>query len=288
MRGGPLAERRVIDLLNRRFIAFYFNIGKSGSGYDADAAALIAEVDPRFGGRAVPTPPVWVFTPDLKLLGTIDNYAPKDAYFEALRGFLRKHPDSNAMSEDEKKGIGGKLWEELGEYDKARDAYASGGKPESSLGLARIARYEKQWDEAERRLSALTGKKGFEADLAMERAYSMLAKKDYAKAKATLVEAIKAYPRAKRLGELHFYAGVANFFLDQRDWANFHWGWVMENLPEDYNYMRCYFAASADAMPYPNPELGGYRSKGGMVTHDSANRARAKAMEDYQRLKGEF
>ena len=90
------------------------------------------------------------------------------------------------------------------------------------------------------------------------------------------------------MGELHFYAGVACFFLKQKDWANFHWGWVMKNLANDHHYMRCYLAATADAMPYPNPELGGYRSSSRMISHQLADAARDKAMQDYERLKDEY
>ena len=62
----------------------------------------------------------------------------------------------------------------------------------------------------------------------------------------------------------------------------------MANLEDDYNYMRCYLAASSDAIPWANPDLGGHRSSSGMVSHALADAARDKAMTDYKRLAGEF
>ncbi len=102
------------------------------------------------------------------------------------------------------------------------------------------------------------------------------------------MEAITAYPKSARMGELHFYAGVAAFHEGANDWANFHWCWVIVNIPEDHHYMRCYLAATADALIYPNPELGGYTSGTRMISHALADRARDAAMKDYKRLKVKF
>ena len=38
----------------------------------------------------------------------------------------------------------------------------------------------------------------------------------------------------------------------------------------------------------PNPELNGFRGKGGIISHALADRARDKAMEDYEALKEKF
>ena len=52
--------------------------------------------------------------------------------------------------------------------------------------------------------------------------------------------------------------------------------------------MRCYVAVLADAMPYPNPELGGYRSESRMVSHKLTEECRMRALEDYRRIQAEL
>jgi len=306
LRGGPLAEKRVIELVNARFVPFYFNVGR-GTGYDADAAAFIATVDKRFGGRMVPTPPVWVFSPDGEtLLGTLDNYLPKDRFFAELRKILAKHPRFDgpndaqktlraAAAESAESSLAvARLDETIGHYADARKRYGTLTKTDGEvghrawLGLARIARYEGDTKAAETALAALREAKAFPADVAVETAHAMLASRAWADAGGELKAAIRAWPTSPRLGEMYFYAGVAAFRAGARDWANFFWCWVMENIPEDYNYMRCYLAATADAMIYPNPELGGYRGKSRMISHRLADAARANAMKDYVRIKALF
>ena len=41
MRAGAFADKRVIDLLNRRFVPYYFNTGGPGEGKNNDAAAFV-------------------------------------------------------------------------------------------------------------------------------------------------------------------------------------------------------------------------------------------------------
>jgi tetratricopeptide (TPR) repeat protein len=162
------------------------------------------------------------------------------------------------MTADEGKlaaGEAAKIFEELGDYDKAVAAYRKmGAKPEALLALARIARYRKDWAAQEEAL------KGLEpgADLAMETAFRLIARKDYDGARALLEPAIEKHPASLRLSEMRFYAGVSCWFLKARDRANVHWCWVAENIPDDRLARRCYIAAAAEGMPYENPELGGY------------------------------
>ncbi|MGE0432069.1 MAG: hypothetical protein AB7K09_06905 [Planctomycetota bacterium] len=314
LRGGPLAETRVINLLNRRFISFYFNVGRGGQGYDADAAAYIAKVDPRFGGNAVPTPPVWIFSPEGKLLATIDNFASKDVFFSSLLKVLQDHADYNRVTGDEQKLIDAaaaanatdderlahaQLLEQLGresaaagEYGKVAASAPAGSKATAvaQLGIARLARLTQKWTTLDRALAAVEAantdnRHGLADEVAMERAYHLQADGKHKELREHLEAAVKAYPASKRLGEMHFTLGVACLLLDDAAWANYHFCWVMENLPADRLYMRCYLAASREAIPYPNPELGGFRSRNGMVSHALADRARDRAMQDYARLK---
>lgn len=289
MRGGPLAEKRVIQLINRRFVPFYFNVGKGQPGYEAAAHDLIQEVDDRFSGSSVPTPPVWVFTPELELAGTLDNYLPKDRFFTALVRILEEHPEQARWTDAEQAAEGlarAHLEEKLGHYEKARSLYAQHDVPESLLGLVRIARYAGDWDAVADHLEAIADRSAERGDeIAMETAYRLLAAQAYDEIPDLLESAIEEYPESRRLGEMHFYAGVAFFHRDEREWAHYHWCWVLENLRDDHMAMRCYLAATAEAMPYPNPELRGYRAEASMISHKLADECRARAFADYERLR---
>ena len=61
----------------------------------------------------------------------------------------------------------------------------------------------------------------------------------------------------------------------------------LANAPDNHIYMRAYMASTAEAMPYPSPELGGSRSSNNMISHQRADAARDRAMGDYERLKGQ-
>ena len=319
-RGGALAERRVIDLINRRFVPFFYNVGKGGCGYDADAAKFIHEFTSEFEGNAVAPPPIFLASPESKLLGQLDNFVHQDEFFSGLLKVLRENPEFNKPTDEEKAALdagesknasvaqlqaAARINEELGEYKDALRLYAAivesaGLAAEDSvsatLALARIERYSKNWKLAEVWLDFLDKKWSnpksrpttLDAELAMERAYSLLAAKNYDAARKLLVVAIKADPTHDRVPEMHYYAGLASYKLKRKEWANFHWGWVMVNAPDDRHYMRAYSAATNEASPFPNPDLdeGTFKSDG--ITQDSADAARAKVVAEYERLKDTF
>src|SRR5262249_46280127 len=116
----------------------------------------------------------------------------------------------------------------------------------------------------------------------------LLADKKYEDVRTALDKHIKANPESKRMGEMHFYAGVACFFLKELDWAYYHWCWVVENIPDDHMQRRCYIAAAHKGMPYPNPELGGFQSnqRGGNIQVIQA--AYSNARKAYERLKSSY
>ena len=268
MRAGAFGETRVIDLLNRRFVPFYFNTGGPGLGKDEAAAAFVlGKVKNKWAHLSA-------FTPDGEYLGESEVYADKDGVFEFLHKLLRDHPEYNTPADGEVESA--RLLEELGEYDKAVAAYAG-----DRLALARIARTRKDWDALERALDGVEES----ADSTMERGYRLNAQKKYDEARALLEPAIARYPESPRLAEMRFYAGVACWFIEKRAQANFHWCWVVENLPDDNLARRCYIAAAAEGMPYKNPELDGYAIDSQFGSIDVIKAAYAKAREDYERLR---
>jgi hypothetical protein len=277
MRAGAFAERRVIDLLNRRFVPFYFNTGGPGEGHDADAAAFVkGKVKNKWAHFAV-------FTPDGEYLGESPIYADKNGIFEWLMGILAKQPKYAGATAAEKKVLeaGGaaaaRLREEIGDYAEARKLYTKLG---DSVSLARLARYEKRWDDHEKLLPDLKG-----ADAAAEKGYLLLHQKKHKEARELLERAAKDHAASTRAAELRFSAGVACWFLDDKRWAHYHWVWVVENLPEDRLARRCYIAAAAEGMPYENPELDGYAIDSNTGSVNMIKAAYRRARKDYEELK---
>lgn len=307
MRAGCFAESRVINLLNRRFVNFYYNTGGPGLGKDPSAAAFAK------GKTSNVYAFFAAFDPTGEAFGATELYASKDETFAFLVKLLREHPgfDKNTPAEQrvldlakekpedpQSQVAAGQLLEELGRYEAAAPCYrrALASKPdkgahaEAYRGLLRMARYEREWDVIENLCHAIESDPmartlGLEADIGMERGYHLNAKGQHAELRKLMDETIKKHGMTQRLSELHFYAGVACFFLKDVDWASYHWCWVVENLPDDRLNRRCFIAAAHKGMPYQNPELSGYGAKlpGGNV--DVINRAYRDAKQSYDRLK---
>ncbi|KAF0243461.1 MAG: hypothetical protein FD180_3351 [Planctomycetota bacterium] len=282
MRAGAFAEPRVIELLNRRFVPFYFNTGGPGLGRDEAAEAFVkGKVKNKWAHFAA-------FKPDGTYLEESEIYADKDGAFEFLLALLRDNPGFNTMTPEEEKAVAGepvvaaRIHEALGDYEKAAAAWEkAGAKREARLGLARIARFRKDWEAQEKAVKGLE----VDADVVMENGYRRIAQKKYAGALESLEAAIAKYPESPRLAEMRFYAGVSCWFLEKRDRANFHWCWVVENLPDDHLARRCYIAAAAEGMPYANPELDGYALDSQMGSIEVIKEAYQEALKDYRKVR---
>src|SRR5262245_15603380 len=186
MRAGCFAELRVIHLLNRRFVPFYFNTGGPGLGKDAAAAEFVkGKVKNKWAHFTA-------FTPMGEPFDESDVYADKDAIFDFLMNLLRKHPEYDHMTAAENTTLrtaaddpedaaaqlaAGVLLEELGGYDMAApfchrilDGSGEGNvRADAHRGLARMARYGKDWVKLEKLLAVAeneSAKKrlGLEAD----------------------------------------------------------------------------------------------------------------------------
>ena len=84
MRGGPFSETRVIELLNHRFVPFYFNTGGPGEGHDEAASEFVTgKVPNRWAYFAA-------FAPDGSMLGQTAIYDGTSEVFTWLRALLRE------------------------------------------------------------------------------------------------------------------------------------------------------------------------------------------------------
>jgi len=256
MRAGAFSDERVIALLNRRFVPYYFN--RSGMGEGGNAAAS------RFTTGKTKNPYAYfaAFTSEGKYLGESALYATKDEVLAWLIQLLRDHPEFDKPTSEEGRAEGiqaARVLEETGRFEEARERYAAIGAP---LDEARLARYAQDWESHGKALARI----GAADQVAAERGLRLVAERKWEEARALLEKALRAHPESTRAAEMRFALGVACWFDGDRDWAKFHWMWVVENLPGDRLSMRCRVAAAAEIMPYENPELDNHAARGNIGT----------------------
>ncbi|MCA8954867.1 MAG: hypothetical protein KDC87_02270 [Planctomycetes bacterium] len=282
--------------MNRRFVPYFFNRGGPGKGHDEAARKFTV------GKTKNPYAYFAAFKPDGTYLGETAIYADKDEVFQWLRKLLADHPGFATPTAAERAILSGedhlaaaRLHEQLGDYPEARRHYTESmrGKPEAArpvaqAALLRIARFTGDWkahERGERALRALGPAHAVDADV--ERGHRLLATKHYEEARKLLQPLARNCTTSVRLAEAHFLAGVACWFLDDRDWAKLHWCFVVDRLPDDRFYMRARVAAAAESMPYPNPELGNFKSRG-MIGTEHIVREITRSMRIHRRLLPEF
>ncbi|MCK6460815.1 MAG: tetratricopeptide repeat protein [Planctomycetes bacterium] len=259
--------------MNRRFVPYYFNRSGMGEGGNAAASAFTK------GRTKNPYAYFAAFAPDGTYLGESALYATKDEVLAWLRKLLDDHPECDKPTPEEERAEGlaaARVLEETGRFKEARERYAAIGSP---LDEARLARYAGDFEAHEKALARV----GAADEAAAERGLRLVAERKWSDARAALEKAVRAHPESGRQAEMRFALGVACWFLDDRDWAKFHWMWVVENLPDDRLYMRCKVAAAAEIMPYENPELDNHAAKGNIGTEHIVREV-AKSRAVYGRL----
>jgi len=277
MRAGAFSDERVIALMNRRFVSYYFNRSGKGEGGNAKASAFTT------GKTKNPYAYFAAFTPDGTYLGESEIYATKDDIVLWLRKLLDDHPELDKPTPEEEHAEGlerARVLEETGHFAEAREKYQTIGSP---LDEARLARYAKDWESHEKALARIEAKD----QVAAERGLRLVEQRKWEDARALLEKAVREHPESARRAEMRFALGVACWFLYDRDWAKFHWMWVVEKMPDDRLYMRCKVAAAAEIMPYPNPELDNYAARG-MIGTEHIVREVARSRAIYLRLLPEW
>ncbi|MCU0866391.1 MAG: hypothetical protein MUC36_21620 [Planctomycetes bacterium] len=285
----------MIQLIDRRFVAFFFNRSGVGEGFDRAASDFV--------GKQTKNPYAYfaAFTPDGKIVGESDLYADKEAVMAWLVQLLADHPKYAGASANETAVLaqGGlaaaRLSEELAHYDDAvrrYDALLAGtdaaAQAAALSGLLRIARYRGDWaahEAAEQRLRAgAAGDMARLVDADVEQGYRLLAQKEWARARVLLQPLTRRANPSSRLAEAHFAAGRACWFAEDPDWALFHWCWIVDHMPEDRLYMRARIAAAAFGMPYPNSELGDWKPEVGNIGTQHIVAAVDRAIQTYRSL----
>ncbi|MAG56853.1 MAG: hypothetical protein CMJ83_11220 [Planctomycetes bacterium] len=232
LRAGPFSDDRVIRLVNRRFVPFYFDLSPRGFAGDANASKFLIEQRPEFGRGRVSTPPVFVMTAKGEVLGEVSNYATTETVLKVLLGVLDKHPEyaKPGTGEDQLTPLErAHLLFDLCDYREALAAIGQDQGQQAQYLRARIHRQLGDWKAHRRALDDIPG--NALADLVrMERAYPLWQRKDY----PALQKHLTDFPKeSARYTEARYHLGLALFHQDRRDEAIAVWKDTITGCSQD-------------------------------------------------------
>ena len=232
MRAGPFSNEKVIRLLNRRFIPFHFDLSSHGYLGDQDASDWVKKHLPQFAGSGVSTPPVVFVTPDGKVVGQVDNYAPAETYLAGLQKALKENPEHNKLSEEESKLSGiekSKLLFDLQQYDEAATALKDVKSDEASFWRGRIALFQGDSNAAQSHFSEVKLEELLD-DVRMEKAMMLWADNKFVE----LAKLLTDFPTdSNRSSQARYFLGLAHFHQDKKDDAKKTWKDLIDHSKED-------------------------------------------------------
>ena len=231
LRAGPFSDERIVRLVNRRFVPFYFDLSTRGFAGDAAAREFVVAVKKELGNRQVPTPPVLFMTPDGELLGEQSNYATEEQMLASLLRVLKEHPEYNEPGEDEKRVASAveraRIAVDLQDFAAARKALA--GQDGAHYMLARLDRFENRWVAMEQHLAAVRDE-ALADDVRMERAYLLWHLRKYER----LAKHLADFPKeSNRFSEARYYEGLALFHAGRKDDALEVWESTVTGCSQD-------------------------------------------------------
>jgi tetratricopeptide (TPR) repeat protein len=245
----------VINLLNRRFVAHYYDLAPPGRNagdawaYDEDAVKAIGPIRPGRGGmqdnegrvKADGYPAGVFVTPEGKVFGDrIMGIVTPAELVKRLREAIDKNPDLFKPSKEEE-AIAARAdadpladarvaWE-LAEWDRCLKRCAAARGPEAWYLEARVRTCLGEHDAALKALdeAAKNAPAGMADDLAAARARVLLNQEKYG-------EAIKIYEtitKGRRAGEALYYAGLCRWWQGDKEKAKELWRRHRADLPSD-------------------------------------------------------
>jgi len=242
LRAGPLSDERVIRLINRRFVPFYFDLSDSGVMADPDARRFVVKANRRLGGRGVPTPNLMIMTPEGEVVTEVSNYGTTAQVLRGLVHALERKPDYDQPSQMEKEHtediIAAQIRIDLLDDDGARHVLdkviARSDTPTRVCDgahylLGRIARLDRDFATMEGHFNRVKDK-DLADDIRMERAYPFWYAKEYQELRAHLAQFPKNSPR---YSEAQYYLGLALFHLGDSKTARKTWASAIKSCSQD-------------------------------------------------------
>jgi len=220
-------------LANRRFISVFFDLDNSGAAGDPDARKFVVAARKELGGKSVSPPPVLFMNVKGEVLGEVSNFATADEVLAAMLAVLKKHPEYNEQSADEKNAKSvierAQIAIDLQQLQQAKEILAKEDSSQVHYLLGRLARFQEDWKGMEDQFVKV-GEKEFQDDLTMERAYPLWYQQEFAK----LRDHLKDFPKAsKRYTEARYFEGLAWYHLGEKPKALAIWKDTIKACAQD-------------------------------------------------------
>ncbi|MHC4955555.1 MAG: hypothetical protein ACYTGZ_17020 [Planctomycetota bacterium] len=233
LRAGPLSDQRVIGLVNRRFIPFFFDLSNRGFAGDPKAREFVVKAKPVLGGRSVPTPPVLFMTPDGKVVGEVSNYASTEAVLKTLRTVMEKNPEYMQPAAEEKSlatpEARARLFIDLLDYTRARKELKGADSSHAHYLRGHLDRRAGRWTEMKENFAKVRDPL-FQDDVRMELAYRHWVGGKFDELK----KALNGFPKnSNRFTEARYYEGLALFHLGKKEDAQKIWASTIKACSQD-------------------------------------------------------
>lgn len=232
MRAGPLCDARIIRLVNRRFVPYFFSLDSYAPMADPDATEFVTRHRTREQLGSIP--PVLVTDADGKILDAIEqpNEITPDDFLKRLLAVLDAHPQYTQLTEAElalEPVPRARVYIDLLQYDAARKLLTAEPGDEAQYLLGHIARLEGRWDDMQQHFSAISEPQ-YAGDIRMEQAYRLWNQRD----NAALAQQLRDFPADHaRSSEARYYYGLALHHNGQSAEAVKAWGQEVQTCGED-------------------------------------------------------
>ncbi len=228
-RAYSLVDERVVNLLNRRFVPYYFDMDPRGSEYDQVASELSLELHPEMRYvSSVPTPPMLLVSPDKKMLGYISNFLSSDEFLTKLVEILEENPPLNQLLKEEKKIEDlverARVLYQLRRLDEAVEQLEGQQSSESYYLRVVMAREQERWSDMKAAIPLVTDSRR-QQDVAVENVLRYWSIRNYEGIKAKLVG---LHAGMSRYQEAAYYLGLAWYHTGEKTKAIEIWQAAVE------------------------------------------------------------
>ena len=231
-RATSLVDSRVVNLLNRRFVTYYFDMDPLGSQYDERATDLAKDLYPDMRFSSIATPPLLFMTPERKLLGSASNFLTGQELLDRLVEVLNENPtfakltpEEEAVTEPVQRAW---LLYELRRLDEAHALLDKQQSSEAYYLRVLIAREQSNWKEMKQAIGMVTDSHR-RLDIDVENVLRYWQGRNYEGIKAKGQRVARNNPRYQ---EAMYYLGLAYYHTDNTDKAIETWTQAIESNPK--------------------------------------------------------
>lgn len=217
-RSTSFVDSRVVALLNRRFVPYYFDMDEFGFLYDEKASDLARELYPDMRYlSSMPTPPLLFMTPEKKMLGHASNFLSSQELLDRLVEILDENPAYRRLTTVESvvDDPVEKAWihYELRDLEKSLESLKRTQSSDAYYLRVRIAREQEDWRAMKQAIKMVTDTNHIHyVDVENVLRYWKIRNLEGIKAKCQRIKIDNP-----RYQEAMYYLGLAQYHTGQKD-----------------------------------------------------------------------